>query len=186
MDDTPDGPGDGRGGGEERGTPRAFAVGYRAHSGDLMVYGGGALTLIGVLATVVQGTPVYLLASIVGTLSALYFQPTIDLKTPQLGANQQGLYLARIGFMPWEEIAEIRVERRALRTMNLATLIVRTAHPLAQSVTEPDRVPFLARFTSRNARVSRDGTIRAPLHPLAMNPDVIETRLRALYAASRI
>ncbi|GAB5377005.1 MAG: hypothetical protein AcusKO_34670 [Acuticoccus sp.] len=189
MDDTPLPPGDGNGGdggGEGRGTPRAFAAGYRAHSGDLMVYGGGALTLIGVLATVVQGTPVFLVASLVGTLSALYFQPTIDLKTPQLGANQHGIYLARIGFIPWEEITEIRVEHRALRTMRLATLIVRTGRPLAEAVSEPDRVSVLARFTARNARVSHNGTIRAPLHTLSMDPPVIETRLRALYAASRL
>ena len=171
---------EGGGEGEPAGGPRAFAVGYKPHGGDLMVYGGGAMTVVGVLATVVNGQPGFLLASIVGSLSALYFQPTMDLKSPQLGANRSGLYVARVGFIPWSEITEIHVEHRALRTMRLATLVVGTARPLKEAVSEPDRVPPMRRLMSRNARVS-GGKLRVPLHTLAMNPDVIEARLRELH-----
>lgn len=179
MDDTPP---EGGGGGM---TPRAFAVGYKPHAGDLMVYGGGALTLVGVLATVVNGTPAFLLASIVGSLSAFYFHPTIDLATPQLGADTHGIFVARVGLVPWAEVAEIRVERRALRTMRLATLILRTRRPLSEAVAKPERVSLLARLTARNAKASGDH-VRVPLHTLAVSPEAIETRLRALYAASRL
>lgn len=176
----PEGGGEGEG---EPDGPRAFAVGYKPHGGDLMVYGGGAMTLVGVLATLVNGQPGFLLASLVGSLSALYFQPTMDLKSPQLGANRSGIYVARLGFIPWSEVAEIRVEHKALRTMRLATLVIGTVRPLREAVTEPDRVPFIRRFTAHNARIS-GGKVRVPLHTLSMNPEVVEARLRNLHAAA--
>ena len=68
-----------------------FATGYRKNSGDMMVYGGGVLTLVGVLATVVNAEPAFMLASLAGTFSAFYFWPTLDTRRPQLGADQRGI-----------------------------------------------------------------------------------------------
>lgn len=181
MDEAP--PGEPGGGGE--GGPRPFAIGYKAHNGDLMVYGGGALTLIGVLATVVNVNPAFLLASLVGSGSAFYFHPTLDLKTPQLGASREALYIARVGIIPWSEIAEISVQHRALRTVSLATLMVRTARPWREAVSQRDRIGLLGRITARNTRVVSADTVHVPLHTLAMNPEVVESRLRTLYEASR-
>ncbi|MEM8665052.1 MAG: hypothetical protein AAGF49_13150 [Pseudomonadota bacterium] len=174
--------GDGSGGGAPE--PRSFAVGYRPHTGDMMVYGGGVLTLVGVLATVVQGSPVFLLASIAGSLSALYFYPTLDLRAPQLGADVHGLFIARVGVIPWEAVQEIQVQRRTLRTMALATLIVRTDGPVREAVAVADTVPLAKRLTARNATVAGN-TVRVALHPLALSVEAIEMRLRALHAASR-
>ncbi|MEM9222012.1 MAG: hypothetical protein AAGB11_06370 [Pseudomonadota bacterium] len=181
MDATPAGGGPGR---KEPGAPKAFAVGYRPHTGDMMVYGGGALTLVGVLATVVQGSPVFLLASLAGSVSALYFQPTLDVHAPQLGADAKGLFIARVGIIPWDHVAELRVERRALRTMHLSTLVVRTIGPVYEAVSAPDTLPLLRRFSARNANVSGD-TARVTLHTLALSTEAIELRLHALYTASR-
>jgi hypothetical protein len=145
----------------------------------MMVYGGGVLTLIGVLATVVNGSPVFMLASLGGTASAFYFWPTMDTRRPQLGANAQGIYVARIGIIRWEAIAEWKVERQALRTMQLATLAIRLERPLPEALEAAEPVPLVDRFTSRNARVSGD-TVRVTLHTLAMPEDEIEARLAAL------
>ncbi|MEO1105269.1 MAG: hypothetical protein AAFW98_16310 [Pseudomonadota bacterium] len=173
----------GSGGGPSRG-PQSFAVGYRPHTGDMMVYGGGVLTLIGVLATVVQGSPIFLLASIAGSVSAFYFAPTLDLRSPQLGADAGGLFIARVGVIPWDAVREIRVEKRALRTMHLATLYLRTDGPVYEVVVHADPVTPLQRVSARNARVSGD-TVRVSLHTLALSAEAIEIRLRALHDASR-
>ncbi|RAH98237.1 hypothetical protein DLJ53_26350 [Acuticoccus sediminis] len=163
--------------------PRAFATGYKAHSGDLMVYGGGVMTLIGVLATVVNGTPVFLLISLVGTAMALYFWPTVDTRRPQLGADVNGIYVARFGILPWDKVADLRFEHHALRTMRLSTLVIVPSVPLAEAIVQPDPVPLAERFASRNARLKK-GTIHVPLHPLAMPIDDIEARVTALRAAA--
>lgn len=158
---------------------RAFATGYKRHSGDMMVYGGGVLTLIGVIVSVLNGHPGPLLASLVGSASAYFYHPTLDTQRAQLGANDDGLFVARVGFIPWSAVRDVRVERRALRTLHLAHLTVLTEGPVGEAVSVPDVVPVAERFTTRNARVSGD-TIRVELHTLAMAPDVIEFRLKRL------
>jgi len=163
---------------------RSFLVGYRAHNGDMMVFGGIMMIFVGILATVVRTSPGFLVASVVGALSAFYFRPTLDLKTPQLGASRNGLYIARVGIIPWEEVAEIRVVHRALRTLRLATLVVRTGRPLGEAVSQPDRLTLLQRITARNARVVSGAEVHVPLHTLAMSAREIEERLRALYDAA--
>ena len=163
--------------------PRAFATGYRAHMGDMMVYGGGVLTIIGVLATFINAAPVFLLISLAGTISAAYFRPTIDTQRPQLGADVNGIYVARFGILPWERVADMRIEYHALRTMQLSTLVIVPSGPLSEAIVQPDQVPLAERFASRNARL-KAGEIRVPLHPLAMKPEDIEARLKALRAAA--
>ena len=163
--------------------PRAFATGYKPHSADMMVYGGGVMTLVGVLATVVRVEPAYLAISLVGSLMALYFWPVLDVRRPQLGADVNGIYVARFGIIPWSRVADMRVEYHALRTMQLGTLIVTPEGPLKDAIGKPDAVPFAERFAARNARW-KNGAIRVPLHSLAMPMSDIEARLTALRAAA--
>jgi len=176
-----EGPGGGGGGSSPAG--RGFAVGYRKNSGDMMVYGGGVVTLIGVLATVVNAQPVFMLGSLAGTLSAFYFWPTLDTRRPQLGADARGIYVARVGLIRWDAIADWRVERRALRTMNLATLEIRLERPLREALEAAEVVPFAERLTAKNEKISAQ-TIRVTLHTLAMPDDEIEARLRSLSRAN--
>jgi len=180
RDDTPPTGGGGDGGSGGGPIRNGFATGYKQHSGDLMVYGGGALTLVGVLATVINAQPVFMLISLVGTASAFYFWPTMDTRRPQLGANAEGIYVARIGLIRWDAIADWRIERRALRTMHLATLVIRLDRPLVEALENIEHVPLSERITAGNARVSGD-TIRVELHTLAMPVDTIEERLTGLW-----
>jgi len=175
-------PGDGGDGGGSS-APHSFAVGYRPHTGDMMVYGGGMMTLIGVLAAVVHGSPVFFILSIVGSLCALYFYPTLNLRAPQLGADTNGIFIARFGTIRWEEIADIQVQHRALRTMRLATLIVRTKRPLKEAIAVPDRIGLVGRLSAANAR-RKGGAIHVTLHTLTLPPDSIGRRLHALQAAA--
>lgn len=162
----------------ERPGPRPFATGYKPSSGDMMVYGGGAMTVVGVLAAALNDAPGFLVISVIGSLSALHFYPLVDTRAPQLGASPDGLYVARIGVVAWDAIRSMHVERRAIRTMHLSTLVVELDKPLAEAVVLPESVPLLKRLTSRPARV-RGNTIRVDLHALAMAPDVVEARLLA-------
>jgi hypothetical protein len=149
----------------------------------MMVYGGGAMTVVGVLAAALNSAPAFLVASVVGTLSAYYFAPLVETRVPQLGANAEGIYVGRIGVVAWDAVRAIRVERRALRTMRLATLVVELDRPLREAVAIPDRVSLARRLTVRPARV-RGTTIRVDLHALAMPPDAVEARLLAIRDAA--
>lgn len=156
----------------------SFAVGYKPHQGDMMVFGGGAMTVFGVIATIVHGTPMGFIASAIGTASAAYFVPTMDVRSPQLGANGDELFIAKVGVLPWGQIDSMHVQYRALRTMRLATLIVRTRGKVGDAVSRTDGT-FWGKFTARNARVGGN-TVKVQLHTLAMAPQDIERRLLAL------
>lgn len=173
---SPGGAGGGNGGSN---APQAFATGYKPHSGDMMVYGGGAVTLVGVLAAFVNTAPSFLLASLAGTFSAFYFWPTLDTRQPQLGADVHGLYVARIGTIGWAAVRRMTVRRRALRTMSLATLVIELDPPLPEALLAGDPVPLSLRFTARNAR-AHGRRVEVQLHTLAMPVDAVEARLTAL------
>ncbi|MEM6848685.1 MAG: hypothetical protein AAF580_11525 [Pseudomonadota bacterium] len=156
----------------------AFAVGYKAHQGDMMVYGGGALTIFGVVGTIVHASPLGFIASAVGTMSAVYFVPTMDVRSPQLGASQDELFVAKVGVLPWSRVTEMFVQYRALRTMRLATLIVRTEGKVSEALERSDGT-FWGKFSAQNARVSGN-ILKVQLHTLAMAPQDVEQRLLAL------
>lgn len=163
--------------------PRAFATGYKPHSGDMMVYGGGAMTIVGVLAALINAAPIFLIISVVGSLSALYFWPVVDTRRPQLGADVNGIFIARFGILPWENVADLHIEHHALRTIRLATLTIVPVGSIAEAIAQPDPLPLTERFAARNAK-AKNGAIQVPLHSLAMPIDDIEERLRALRAAA--
>lgn len=171
--------GSGTGGGGGEPMRRAFATGYKKHSGDMMVYGGGAMTVLGVLAMALTGQPGFLLLSLAGSVSALFFWPLVDVRTPQLGASAEGLYVARIGLIKWSAVRTMRVQRRALRTMNLASLIVELDPPVPEALVHADVVPLAQRFTTRNARTN-GRRVEVTLHTLAMPIDAIDARLNAI------
>lgn len=159
--------------------PRAFATGYKPNSGDMMVYGGGAMTIVGVLATVLNAEPAFLLASLAGTGSAFYYTPVLDTRTPQLGASADGIYVARIGIIAWPAVQRLHVRRQALRTMNLAWLEIDLDPALPDALAAAETVPLAQRFTARNAKTNGQ-RVEVTLHTLAMPPDAIEARLKAL------
>ncbi|WP_157961922.1 hypothetical protein [Acuticoccus kandeliae] len=175
--------GEGSGPGRPSG-PEPFVTGYRAHQGDLMVYGGGMVTVLGVLATVVQVNPSFLVLSLLGSLSAFYFWPTLDMRAPQLGADMRGVFVARIGVIRWDAIKSMKVEWRALRTMQLVTLVITIDRPLPEALAYKDKVSPLRWIAARNARVS-GRTIKVTLHTLAMDPAIVEERLNALRTAAK-
>lgn len=156
-----------------------FATGYRPHGGDMMVYGGGTLTLVGAVAAVVNAEPWFFLAGLVGALTAFHFHPTLETGRAQLGADHRGVFVDRVGLIDWSAVVDMRIERRTLRTMNLAWLVLMLDRPVSAALLVPDRVPPLRRLTSRNARVSKRA-VRVPLHTLAMPTAGIEARLAAL------
>ncbi|MEM8852388.1 MAG: hypothetical protein AAGD34_01730 [Pseudomonadota bacterium] len=159
---------------------RGFATGYAPNSGDMMVYGGGVATLIGVLATVVNGDPVFLIISLAGSFASFFYWPTIDTKRPQLGASDEGIYVGGIGVVGWDGVEDWRIERHALRTMRLARLVITLNRPLQDALVQAEPFSLLRLLSTKNAKVRGGQTIRVDLHTLAMGADDIERRLASL------
>jgi len=160
--------------------PRSFAVGYNPMAGEMFVYGGAVLVVIGCIVTVVQGNPVALLLSLIGLGSTVYYRPLIEARRPQLGANMQGLYVERIGIVGWRAVTGLEMTETFIRNMRFAKLVVTLKVPLEQAVVEPEQFPAWRRYTSRNWTQKGD-RLEIKLDTLKADPEVVMRRVRAFH-----
>ncbi|MBD8893105.1 hypothetical protein [Roseibium litorale] len=168
---------------DERKGPEPFAVGFRRASGEAIVYGGlliGAGLLVPALLT---GHEILALCSLVPVLTALWHFPMIDRSQPQLGANGDGLFVERLGFLDWSTIRSLELRRTAVRNIELVTLAVRLTRPVEQAVAKPQAFPFWKNLMLRNwsAQPQEDGNtlLLVRLDTLTGKPDDILSRIKA-------
>ena len=109
--------------------------------------------------------------------------PLIDRSAPQLGANGQGLFVERLGFISWAEIADLNLQQTSVRNMLLDRLIVTLHRPLEDAAVRPHAVPLWKRFMMKNWRHGRspDGQscLIIDLHPLTERAESVIDRLSA-------
>lgn len=159
--------------------PRSFAVGYNPSGGEIYVYGGASLVVIGCIITAVQGHPAALLLSLVGLGSTFYYRPLMEARRAQLGASMQGLYVERIGVIGWRAIADIDMVETYIRTMRFTKLVVTLSMPLDKAVVQPEIVTPWRRYTSRNWSLKGD-RLEIKLDTLRADPEVVLRRVKAL------
>lgn len=158
--------------------PRSFAVGYNPSGGEIYVYGGASLVVIGCLITAVQGNPAALLLSLIGLGSTFYYRPLMEPRRAQLGASMQGLYVERIGIIGWRAIADIDMFETYIRTMRFTKLIVTLSLPLDKAVVQPDVIPSWRRYTSKNWSL-KGNRLEIKLDTLRADPEVVLRRVKA-------
>lgn len=169
---------------EETG-PKPFAVGYRKGSGEGLVYGGLVAAAIGAVAFATGSAAGFLGLSLIGLMTTFYFYPLVETGRPQLGANDDGLFIEGIGFIDWAEIADLELFRTSVRTIVMANLIVTLTRPLEDAVVKPERLATWRRVTSRCYKRQSPVLIEIPLHPLRGDADEVFARLRAYRPARR-
>ncbi|WP_417685234.1 hypothetical protein [Roseibium sp.] len=163
--------------------PAPFAIGYIKSSGEALVF-GGILFGVGFLVLGLFGDmrPLVFL-SIVPLAVSFWHYPMIDTKDPQLGANDDGLFVERLGFIDWASIRHMELSRTAVRSIELVALEVDLTRPLAEAVHKKQMFPLWKSAMTRNWRASRqaDGTdhLTIQLNTLAGKPEHILARLRA-------
>lgn len=173
----PDNPMPGRG---PEPVPQAFTVGYNPSGGEIYIYGGAALVVIGCIVTVVQGHPAGLLLSLVGLGSTIYYRPLMEPRRPQLGASMQGLYVERIGVIGWRAIADIDMVETYIRTMRFNKLVVTLSMPLDKATVQPETVTSWRRYTSRNWTL-KGNRLEIKLDTLKADPEVVLRRVKAFH-----
>ena len=162
--------------------PRAFSAAYARNGGEALVYGGVFFLVLGVAAAVVNGEAGFLVLSLAGLASSFYFYPTVDHRAPQVAASSRGLYVDRIGTIPWPAIRRVRLRRQALRTMRLAYLTVEVDGRLEEAVIEPASPPLPLRLMTRNWRRLPHG-LEIRLHTLDRPAEDIHAAIERFLAA---
>ncbi|POF34825.1 hypothetical protein [Roseibium marinum] len=161
----------------------AFTVSFNRSQSEVIVYG---CLLLGVLfAAIGLFTGIYLLAlaAVAPIAMAYWHYPMIERGKPQLGANEEGLYVERIGFIDWTAIRMTDVKRKTVRNIEQARLDVLLTRPLDNALTRAQAFPFWKKYMKRNWKRSRREhgreLIAIDLHTLAADPDEILNRIRA-------
>ena len=131
----------------------------------------------------VGGLPLLALASLAPFGIAYWHYPMIEKGKPQLGANEEGLYVERIGFIDWAAIRMTDVKRTSVRNIELVRLDVLLTRSLDDAVTKAQTFPVWKKFMMRNwKRTPREHgreLLAINLHTLAADPEEILSRIRA-------
>jgi hypothetical protein len=167
--------------------PVPFAVGFNRNNGESFVYGcvifGILVAVIGVVAQV----PYLTLVSVVPVGIAYWHYPMIEKDLPQLGANNGGLFVERIGQLNWSAIRKIDLKRTSVRNILLVRLEILLSCPLEEAVVQAHTFPMWKNFMMRNWKKTRqeNGTalIAVDLHTLTGDPEEILSRIRAFRSA---
>ncbi|WP_346899503.1 hypothetical protein [uncultured Roseibium sp.] len=163
--------------------PSPFAVGFDRSSGEPMVYGGLFMGGLLVVASIAGDMPVMALLALAPLAVAFWHYPMLDRRVPQLGANADGLFVERIGFIDWASIRKFELRRTAVRNIQLARLEVSLTRPLADAVSGPEIFPVWKKVMMRNwsARREADGTdtLVIRLDTLDANPEQVLDRVRS-------
>ncbi|GAB4516125.1 MAG: hypothetical protein Tsb0019_15330 [Roseibium sp.] len=171
------------GGESTRPAPVPFTVGFNRSQSEGLVYGSLILGLIFAVIGIAGGLPLLTLAALAPLGIAYWHYPMIERGRPQLGANEEGLYVERIGFIDWSAIRMTDVKRTSVRNIELVRLDVLLTRPLDDAVTRAQSFPVWKKFMMRNwKRSPREHgreLIAINLHTLAADPDEILERIRA-------
>lgn len=160
-----------------------FAVGYNRSSGEAIVYGGVFMAVACTALAALFKMPILNILAIVPFGVGLWHLPMIEKQVPQLGANKDGLFVERIGFLNWADIKAIGLSSTAVRTMELTTLEITLSRPLEEAIAKPQAFPFWKKLMIRNwqTRKLSDGDVLVcvQLHTLKANPSDVLQKLRA-------
>lgn len=167
--------------------PVPFAIGYNRSQGEGLVYGCMLLGLIMVVVGIAAGLPLLSLAALVPLGIAYWHYPMVEKGHPQLGANEDGLFVERIGFINWAAVHEIDIKRTSVRNIILVCLEIQLNCPLKEAIKKDQALPPWKKLMLRNWRCRRNETDRdtviVNLHTLAADPDEIFQRIRRYKSA---
>lgn len=160
-----------------------FTVSFNRSQSEVIVYGCLALGILFAAIGVFTGVHLLTLAAIAPIAMAYWHYPMIEKGKPQLGANEEGLYVERIGFIDWSAIRMTDVKRKTVRNIEQVRLDVLLTRPLDNALTRAQPFPFWKKYMKRNWKRSRREhgreLIAIDLHTLAADPDEILSRIRA-------
>ncbi|MEJ8473414.1 hypothetical protein [Roseibium algae] len=162
--------------------PRPFAIGYTKSNGEGLFYGGLFFAFGFVVLGLFGGVDMLAYLAIVPLGAAFWYFPMIDRSNPQLAANDEGLFIERIGFIDWDNIQTMALSKTAVRSIELVTLEIDLASSLPEAIKKKHVFPSWKSFMTRNWSKSSqpDGTdhLAIQLNTLEGMPDEILDRLR--------
>jgi hypothetical protein len=169
--------------GAEKQPPSPFTLGYERQNSEAIVYGCVLLVILFVVIGAITGMYLLVFAALGPAAIAYWHFPMLEHHRPQLGANEDGLFVDRIGFIDWGAIRMIDLSRTTVRSIELVKLNILLTRSLDDAVTKAQNTPFWKKFTMRNWKRSKREhgreLIAINLHTLVGDPDEVLSRIRS-------
>ncbi|MTI18728.1 hypothetical protein E1162_15895 [Rhodobacteraceae bacterium RKSG542] len=161
---------------------RPFAVGFKKKSGEPLVYGSFLLAACMLAVFLITGSPEWGLIAIPMLGLAYWYYPMIA-GWPQLGANDDGLFVERIGFIHWACVEKVSLYETSVRTLVLHRAQIILNRNLEEAIAKREavawwRYPMMRNWSLKkleNQRVMID----VQLHTLSGDPHEICRALNA-------
>ncbi len=162
--------------------PEPFAIGFEKSTGEAMVYGAVFFAVIFLAVSLATGQPLVALGALIAASVGFWHYPMFEKGQPQLGANLDGLFVDRIGFLDWASVGKLELSRTSVRSIRLVHLHITLNRPLADAVAKPQVFPFWKKLMMRSWSLDRSSqeapVLRIELHPLTKDPDAVLDRIR--------
>lgn len=165
---------------------RRFTTRFHPRSGELFVYGsffGGALS---VFLFFQSGNLLIIPFSLSCFLMTFYFQPFLDTESPQIGADTSGIYVRKLGHIPWSVIEAFRVQRVAVRNVERACLQIKLKDGWQNAINCLNKVPVHDRYTYRIWKKNRNNIIEVRLEHMLESSLVIEASIAEIWQNSPV
>lgn len=163
--------------------PVPFTAGFNRSQSQAIVFGCIILGIMFAAIGIIGNIPLMILAAVAPFGSAYWYYPMIEKGKPQLGANEEGLYVERIGFIDWGAIRMTDLKRAKVRNVDQIRLDVLLTRSMEDAVTKEHSCPIWKKYMMRNwKRTKREHgreLISVDLHTLDADPDEVFERIRA-------
>ena len=160
---------------------RRFATGFHPRNSELLVYGSFALGAFLMLVSFTSGFIVFFPLGIVCLASTFYFQPFLDTKSAQLGADSRGIYIRGLGHIPWTSVEDFRIVRVAVRSVEVARLQLKLREDWRSTVSCPKYVPYQERLMFRIWRHRNENFIEVRLEHLDQSAFKIDEAITEIW-----
>ncbi len=165
---------------------RRFATRFHPRSGELFVYGSffcGALSFFLFFQT---GNLVIVPFSLCCFFATFYFQPFLDTESAQIGADTSGIYVRKLGHIPWSVIEAFRVQRIAVRNVERAALQIKLKDDWQSALDCLNQISIYDRFTYKIWKKRKNNLLEVRLEHMRENTRVIEESITEIWQNSPV
>jgi hypothetical protein len=158
--------------------PDFLTAQYSRQKGEGIVYGGAMIAIGLVLFGVPRAPFVAAAAALVCAGVAAYHWPFVRKNGKALAVSPAGINLDRLGLLPWNAIADVKIVDTYVRMIRNAELHITLRRPLDTAVENAPRTGLLERYMYRCWSKVSPQEISVKLSTLDAKPEAVEAAVR--------
>ena len=160
---------------------RRYITRYHPRSGELLVYGGFAAGCFAAFLIYMTGNPFFIPGVILGLLSAFYYHPFLDTDSAQIGVDTRGIYIRKLGHLPWAAISAFRVRRIAVRSVERVSLQIKLSDDWQSHIQCKTDIPFTEAYSYKCWKKRKDNILEVRLEHMQERPNQIEKSILEIW-----